>query len=178
MTSTDYHITLNIGDKAHSANGYGWKTSIRRLYPLPPLADNSLPQTYTPAALNRHRFDTASQAAKCANDYLDRAAAQVVADWSSNEAVVISPGNFETIELKGCQWSALAAMAGDASRDDWHKLPEETHTEMVKLAAHYLQQNATDITGLVAENVKAALREAAAEAGEETLLDLPEGRRQ
>lgn len=158
MTTTNtHHITLNIGGRAHAARGFGWLTSrgsyqpaiaIMQLYPLPPLASNYRNQTYTPAALHRHRFDTAAEAADCANHYLDKAAAQVVADFSSNDAEVISPGNFETLKLKGSQWAALQAMAGEANKDDWHKLPETTHSEMVELAAHYLQQNATDISGL------------------------------
>lgn len=178
MTSTitetkteTYHTCLNIAGKAHAATGYGWKTSrgtyqpaiaIHRLYTLPPLAGNPGPQTYTPAAITRRRFETAEEAAACANDYLDRAAYQVVADWLSHPQDVISPGNFEGIKLKGSQWNALADLAGTSLRDEWRNLPDDIHSELVALAEQYLQANATDITGLeVAEHHQAAVKEMA-----------------
>ena len=156
MKAYDFHITLNIAGKAYAATGYGWQTSrgtyqpgisIRPLHTMP-YGTGTHPRNLVPAALTRHRFRSKADAAKCANDYLDRAAAQVVADFRDNEAEVISPYLFDDIELKGSQWKALAEMAGTDSTDDWHTLPDDKHKALVAQAAEYLQANATDITGL------------------------------
>ena len=160
MTDNDkleqiFHITLNIGGKAHAAMGFGWKTS--RGHWQPAIRIMSLPyderekvRRYTPQPLHRRRFETQAEAAQCANDYLDRAAAQVVADWSKDgdAPVIVSPDDWPNLKLKGSQWMRLEEMAGTPDHSAWGDLPTEIQGELVERTAEYLQANATDISDI------------------------------
>ena len=154
-TASVYHLTLNIGGKAHAARGFGWQTS-RGTY-QPAVAIMSLPldpaekhRSFTPSPLASHRFEAKADAVKCANDYLDRAAAQVVADWSKDGEmpVIVSPDDWGNIKLKGSQWRRLEEIAGTPDREAWDDLPTEIQGELVEQTSRYLQQNATDISGI------------------------------
>ena len=154
-----WHISLNIGGKPHAAKGFGWRTSRGSWQPaiiiaaLPLTTAEARQRTYTPGPLALLRFETEDDAASRANGYLDRAAAQVVADWSNvvGTPIIVSPDDWTGLGdwLTEEQWAALAEVAGDDSRSQWWALPSDKQDRMVEMTSEYLQANATDISGLI-----------------------------